>query len=185
MGLLLALATAGAAGTAEAQWRGQPPPGPPPYGARYGAYYGMAGCGLGSLIFGPVNSPGAQLLAATTNSTFGSQTFGITSGTSNCVSGGVVALDREQTAFAEANFSDLKRDMATGGGEYLQSFATLVGCDDQTKPAFAKMMQTRYEALLPSERTTPVELVTSVHAQLDADPQLGAGCTGSPARPKT
>src|SRR3954469_2639303 len=102
MGLLLALATAGAAGTEEAQWRGQPPPGPPPYGPRYGAWYGMAGCGLGSLIFGPVNSPGAQILAATTNSTFGSQTFGITSGTSNCVSGGVVALDRQQTAFAEA-----------------------------------------------------------------------------------
>src|SRR6476620_4123342 len=100
---------------AHAQWRGQPPPGPPPPGYRaYGGWYGMAGCGLGSLIFGPVNTPGAQILAATTNATFGSQTFGITSGTSNCVSGGVVALDREQTAFAEVNFNDLKRDMASG-----------------------------------------------------------------------
>jgi hypothetical protein len=170
---------------AHAQWRGRPPPGPPPpgYGA-YGGWYGMAGCGLGSLIFGPVNTPGAQILAATTNATFGSQTFGITSGTSNCVSGGVVALDREQTAFAEVNFTDLKRDMASGGGQYLSAFATLLGCNDGTKPAVARMMQSRYEALLPSERTTPVELIEAVHAQIDADPQLTAGCSGalSPAK---
>jgi hypothetical protein len=162
---------------AHAQWRGRPPPPGPPPG--YGGWYGMAGCGLGSLIFGPVNTPGAQILAATTNATFGSQTFGITSGTSNCVSGGVVALDREQTAFAEVNFTDLKRDMASGGGQYLSAFATLLGCNDGTKPAVARMMQSRYETLLPSEGTTPVELIEAVHTQIDADPQLAAGCTGT------
>jgi hypothetical protein len=139
----------------------------------------MAGCGLGALIFGPVNTTGAQILAATTNTTFGSQTFGITSGTSNCVSGGVVALDREQTAFAEVNFTDLKHDMASGGGQYLSAFATLLGCTDATKPALAKMMQTRYEILLPSERTTPVELIEAVHAQIGADPHLAVGCAGT------
>src|SRR3954464_7446787 len=46
--------------------------------------YGTAGCGLGSLVFG--DQKGAiQILAATTNTTFGTQTFGITTGTSNCV----------------------------------------------------------------------------------------------------
>ena len=45
--------------------------------------YGTAGCGLGSMIFG--DQKGAiQILAATTNSIFGTQTFGITTGTSNC-----------------------------------------------------------------------------------------------------
>src|SRR5438309_10501086 len=48
--------------------------------------YGLAGCGLGSMIFG--DQKGAiQILAATTNSTFGTPTFGISSGTSNCVEG--------------------------------------------------------------------------------------------------
>jgi hypothetical protein len=142
----------------------------------------MAGCGLGSIIFGPVNTPGPQILAATTNGTFGSQTFGITSGTSNCVSSGVVALEREQTAFAEVNFTDLKREMAAGGGEYVTSFATLLGCDDASKPALAKMMQARYETLLPSERTTPVELVAGVHAQIDADAKLATGCRSAPGK---
>src|SRR5512137_902647 len=45
--------------------------------------YGAAGCGLGSMAFN--KQPGIfQILAATTNSLTGTQTFGITSGTSNC-----------------------------------------------------------------------------------------------------
>src|SRR5215471_19562951 len=102
------------------------------------AVYGMAGCGLGSLLFGTDNSKLMQILAATTNGTFANQTFGITSGTSNCVEGGVVKAEREQAAFAEVNFQDLKRNMATGGGEYLASFSTLLGCEDTAKPTFYK-----------------------------------------------
>ena len=49
--------------------------------------YGSAGCGLGSLVF--KQNDGTQILAATTNGTFGSQTFGITFGTSNCNSKGM------------------------------------------------------------------------------------------------
>src|SRR5437868_47659 len=76
---------------------GGPGYGGPGYGGFAGGY-GMAGCGLGSLLFGPVNEPFAQVLAATTNATFATQTFGITSGTSNCVSGGVIRAEREQAA---------------------------------------------------------------------------------------
>ena len=52
--------------------------------------YGSAGCGLGAIVFG--SKPGMiQVLAATTNATFYSQTFGITTGTSEC-GGGVVKV---------------------------------------------------------------------------------------------
>jgi hypothetical protein len=137
----------------------------------------MAGCGLGSLLFGPVDTPGAQVLAATTNTTSGSQTFGITSGTSNCVSGGVMRAEREQAAFAEINFPDLKRNMAAGGGEFLGAFATLLGCEPASQPALARMTQSRYEAILPSEDTTPIELVVHVKGEIAADPSLAAGCS--------
>lgn len=138
--------------------------------------YGMAGCGLGSLAFG--NQPGMiQILAATTNGTFASQTFGITSGTSNCVSGGVVKSEREQAAFAEVNFQDLKRNMAAGGGEFLTSFATLLGCEDTAKPALARMTQAKYEVILPSEKSTPMDLLKGVKTQIKADPALANSCT--------
>jgi DUF3015 family protein len=161
-------------GGAQAQWRGRPPPPGPPPGYAVG-WYGMAGCGLGSVIFGPINTPGAQVMAASTNAT-GVQTFAITSGTSNCVSGGVVAMDRRQEVFAEVNFSDLKRDMAAGGGEFLSAFADLLGCDAAAHPKVARVMQTEYETLLPSESTTADELVSAVHVRISSDPELAARC---------
>jgi hypothetical protein len=139
--------------------------------------YGMAGCGLGSLLFGNDNSTLMQLLAATTNGFFGSQTFGITSGTSNCTAGGVVKAEREQAAFAEVNFQDLKRNMASGGGEFLTSFSTLLGCEDSAKPVFFKMAQEKYESILPSAKTGPIDLVVGVKAQIKADARLANACT--------
>ena len=76
-----------------------------------GQPYGMAGCGLGSMVFG--DKPGLiQVIAATVNSTAASQTFGISSGTSNCE-------DRAGTAafFIDANRVVLASDMARGSGE--------------------------------------------------------------------
>src|SRR4029078_11600959 len=99
----------------------------------------MGGGVHGSL--GSKENTGMHILAATTNGTFGNQTFGITSGTSNCTNGGVVKAQREQAAFASGNFQDLKRNMAAGGGEFLTSFSSLLGCEDTAKPALAHMTQ--------------------------------------------
>ena len=62
--------------------------------ATVSAQYGMAGCGLGSVV---ISDDGfLQVFAATTNGTSYSQSFGITSGTSNCVEKGVVKMDKQQ-----------------------------------------------------------------------------------------
>jgi hypothetical protein len=137
--------------------------------------YGMAGCGLGSLLIKD-NTTLMQVIAATLNGT-GYQTFGITSGTSNCTSGGVVKAQREQAAFAEVNFQDLKRNMAAGGGEFLTSFSSLLGCEEAAKPVLAKMTQTRYESILPTEATSPVQLVENVKSQIKATPALASSCS--------
>jgi hypothetical protein len=141
------------------------------------AQYGMAGCGLGSMLFSGDNSTFKQILAATTNGTSANQTFGITSGTSNCTSGGVVKAEREQAAFAEVNFQDLKANMAAGGGEFLTSFATLLGCEDSSKSAFAKMSQDKFEAIVPSTSTTAIQMLVAVKNEIKASPSLAATCT--------
>jgi hypothetical protein len=139
--------------------------------------YGMAGCGLGSLVFQGDNSMIKQILAGTTNGTFCSQLFGITSGTSNCTAGGVLKSEKEQAAFVEVNFRDLKRDMAAGGGEFLTSFSTLLGCDASAKASLGKMTQEKYEALVPSNDTTPMQLLWSVKTQIKATPALAQSCS--------
>jgi hypothetical protein len=85
------------------------------------------------------------------------------------------------------NFPDLKRDMAAGGGEYLASFAVLLGCDRAARPRLAHVMQAEYETLLPSAATTADELVNAVHVRIAADPDLSAGCRepGPPPSPAT
>ena len=70
----------------------------------------MAGCGLGYLLFSNKdNSKVTQILGGTTNGTFGSQTFGITSGTSGCTEDGAVKFAKEAEVFAEVNHEALKR----------------------------------------------------------------------------
>jgi len=144
------------------------------------AQYGEAGCGLGSMVFGHENTPGKQILAATTNG-FGGQTFAITSGTSNCSAGGVMKAEREQAAFAEVNFQDLKGNMAAGGGEYLASFATLLGCEESSKVTLAKMSQDKFEVIVPSTSTTPVQMLASMKQQIKASPTLASSCTDARA----
>ncbi len=92
--------------------------------ASYQTAYGMAGCGLGALVI--KKDDFMQIFAATLNGT-GVQTFGITSGTSQCKPSSK-AMAQEQKVFIEANLVSLKREAASGNGETLTAFADLLGC---------------------------------------------------------
>src|SRR4051812_12106459 len=75
----------------------------------------MAGCGLGYLLFSNKdNTKVTQVLGATTNGTFGTQTFGISSGTSGCTEDGAVKFAKETELFAEVNLPNLRQDVARG-----------------------------------------------------------------------
>ena len=131
------------------------------------AGYGAAGCGLGSMVFG--NKPGAmQILAATTNGTFASQTFGITTGTSNCdgsLMGGAGAK-----VFIEANKEALAKDISRGQGETLKNLASLAGCADSS--AVGGALQKQFSTIFPSA-ATPVETVSdSILQTLKSQPSL-------------
>ncbi|MFW5966267.1 MAG: DUF3015 family protein [Persicimonas sp.] len=138
--------------------------------------YGMAGCGLGSMVFG---SEGGilQVFAATSNAFLGTQTFGITSGTSNCVDRGVVRESAEQEAFFEANYANLKAEMASGKGEHLEAMSSLLGCTEEVTPQVATASQESYEAVFPTEETTPGQALYSYKMQLSQDDELARSCT--------
>jgi hypothetical protein len=104
--------------------------------------YGPAGCGLGSLIFEP-NSGFTQIFAATTNGTFGSQTFGITSGTSNCAGGSRGSASAR--AFVETNRVALAKDVARGQGETIDSLSRLAGC--RASGAVGSSLQRRFDQI--------------------------------------
>src|SRR5438094_2890324 len=141
--------------------------------ATWKATYGLAGCGLGSLVFGDQKG-GIQILAATTNSLFGSQTFGITSGTSNCVDS--AAPGKGARIFIEGNREALAKDAARGSGETITTLSAVAGCNDAK--AVGAVQQKRFAQLFPGEKTPVDQVSQNVIKELRSNSSLACGKIG-------
>ncbi len=125
------------------------------------------GCGLGSVLFeGSNDSLLFQVFAATTNGTFGNQTFGITSGTSNCDQAkSFVSTERINTYVAD-NMDNLASDIAKGRGEYLNTLAVLMEVPECSRADFYTKLQTNFAQIYPSTEVSSVEVVKNIEALL-------------------
>jgi hypothetical protein len=129
--------------------------------------YGAAGCGLGSMLFN--KQPGIyQIMASTTNGTFFSTTFGITTGTSNC---GPSMMASGTRNFVEANREALAKDMSRGQGETIGALTWMAGCGDSR--AVGAALQQRYSTIIPSEKASSQEIADRLLETLKADKSLG------------
>ena len=124
------------------------------------------GCGLGTMIFPHNKKIVPQVLAATTNGSFGNQTFGISTGTIGCTNDGLASRDHELKLYAEANIENLAQEMAQGRGEHLASLAVLLGIPQNQQDAFFKMTQEKYTILFKSDETTSAELLSALQTEL-------------------
>ena len=124
----------------------------------HGAFaLGSAGCGLGSVVF-TENVWWKQVLAATTNGTSGSQTFGITSGTSNCAPGLFAILRQKQQDYVAANFTSLQREGAQVRGDTIKGLAAVLGCSQQSYNILGAATQQNYTQVFSGRK--PAEFVT-------------------------
>ena len=130
------------------------------------------GCGLGTMIFDGQKGIVPQVLAVTTNGTLWNQTFGITSGTSGCTQDGVVSSSWKTAMFIDGNKHKLARDMSTGGGETLESLASLIGVQDQDKTAFYLLTKENFARIFPSENPTTDQVMVSLKQVLSSDARL-------------
>ena len=126
------------------------------------AYAGDAGCGLGGMLI-KSNAKLPQLAATFLNGTFGSQTFGITFGTSGCSASGIVKNDKQIQYFVEVNQAELTREMAQGRGEKINTLAALNGCMTQEQiSAFNTKAQSSFKTIVPDAKTTAVDFVNNM-----------------------
>jgi hypothetical protein len=131
------------------------------------AGFGMAGCGLGSMLFG--KQPGMiQILAATTNGTFGSQTFGISTGTSNCTD--TSPGPATSKAFIEGNRDAVAKDISRGQGETIASLTTLAGCQDSKQ--VGAVLQSDFALIFPTATVTGSQAGDNVVQVLRGHPEL-------------
>ncbi len=127
----------------------------------FAAKYGSAGCGLGSMIFEGDQTWWKQVLTATTNGTSGSQTFGITTGTSNCDSPAPLKVSQVQ-AYVEANKLALANDIAKGNGETIMNLSKVYGCSNTAD--FGKALKSNYRSIFSNADASSVEITNSLNS---------------------
>ncbi len=117
------------------------------------------------------------LIKATTDPT--TDILSSTSGKAWFTEDGLVKDEFKVDAFTALNFENVKQDMAQGQGEYLTSLGSLLGVPEDRQATFFQLTREKYPQLVPTDKTTPAELVAALHSELAADPRL----TGNQARP--
>jgi len=128
--------------------------------------YGQAGCGLGSLAVKKNNW--LQIFAATLNGFSGNQTFGISSGTSNC--DGSQPSKSSAKAFIETNRVALSKEIAQGGGESVASLSTLAGCSNAS--AVGGSLQKSFDKIFTASTLTDAQIGDNVMSALNSDTSL-------------
>jgi hypothetical protein len=130
------------------------------------------GCGLGSTLFDGQTGIAPQVLAVTTNGTFGNQTFGISSGTLGCVQDGTVRPAAKVAMFMGANMDKLALDMSRGEGESLSTLAQMMGVKADDRERFYSVAQANVGTIFPSTTTTAGQALAALDQSLSEDPQL-------------
>ncbi len=132
----------------------------------------IGSCGWGSMLFKGKSGTMNQVFAVTTNSTFGNQTFGITSGTAGCKENGVVTSTAALSTFMAANIDKVSHDMAVGKGESLTTMANLMGIAEQDKASFYKTTRDNFDAIFVSEKTTVKQVINNLDKVMAKDAKL-------------
>ncbi len=122
------------------------------------------GCGLGTMLFqnNADQSSLLQAFQATTNGTFGTQTFGVTSGTSECKQPTKFVSNERLNEFVVANMDNLAKDIAMGRGETLDAFADLMQVPIEKRPEFYQNLQASFAKIFPSENVVLANVVDNV-----------------------
>lgn len=122
------------------------------------------GCGLGDLILGDPDSVISQTFEVTTNGTSGNQTFGITSGTSNCTKPSSFVSNDRLEEFVASNMDSIAQDIASGSGESLETVAELMGVPASERAAFGTTLQASFSKIYSSGDVTSAQVIDNIAA---------------------
>lgn len=135
----------------------------------FAGHYGDAGCGLGSVVFG--DKPGiVQVFAATTNGSSANQSFGITSGTSNCTA--EKGMAKRIPMYIEVNRLVLAKEAARGEGEILYGLARLMGCNTQK---FGTTLKSNYNQIFVESQMQAAGIEARINERILRDRQSSCG----------
>ena len=119
------------------------------------------GCGLGSMAWRGQSGRVPQILAATTNGLFGTQTFGITFGTSGFDPNGRITGGTQKMvlAFLENNMEQYAMDAARGQGETIDTLAGIMNVDSEKLGEVSKQ---NFAFLFPEQDVQAVDVTLNL-----------------------
>ena len=120
------------------------------------------GCGLGTLLFEGKDGLVQQILAATTNASFGNQTFGISSGTLGCNQPSEWASNEQLNNFVADNMDNLAKDAAMGQGEYVDTLAVLMGVSSSRQLEFSQMLQENFSNIFTEASVSHLDVIENI-----------------------
>jgi hypothetical protein len=124
------------------------------------------GCGIGTMIFEGKDGLVSQVFAATTNGSFGNQTFGITSGTLECEKAPTFISYERLNKFVGDNMDNLAMDISRGSGEYLSTLAVLLDVPVAERPALYRNLQANFSSIYPSGDVTQTDVIRNIETVL-------------------
>ena len=131
----------------------------------------VGSCGWGSKLFDGQRGIAPQVLAVTTNGS-GTQTFGITSGTSGCTQNGVVRSSWKTAMFIDQNMNKLASNIAVGSGEELEGLAVLMNISSSDTEHFKKALKDNFNTLFTSPEIDSKTLIANINQVLSSDKSL-------------
>jgi hypothetical protein len=122
------------------------------------------GCGLGTVLFGTSadNSSLLQAFQATTNGTSGNQTFGVSSGTSECNQPKKFVRNDRLNEFVHDNLDELAKNIASGGGESLTTLAELLEIPAAEREHFGRNLQAHFGEIFPDSGVEYAHVVDTI-----------------------
>ena len=120
------------------------------------------GCGLGTLLFDGADGLVQQVLAATTNGSFGTQTFGISSGTLGCNLPSRYVSNEKLNRFVADNMDNLAKDAAMGQGEYVDALAEIMDVPGSERVEFSQMLQENFSNIFTDGSVSHVEVIENI-----------------------
>jgi hypothetical protein len=120
------------------------------------------GCGIGSMLFKDQDGVLSHAFAATTNGTFGNQTFGVTSGTLECARPASFTSNEKLNTFVSDNMDNLAMDISKGSGEYLTTLAVLMDTPVEARADLYRKLQANFSAIYSSEAISSTEVLNNI-----------------------
>jgi hypothetical protein len=121
------------------------------------------GCGLGRVLIGDKEGLVWNLLGTCLNGTCGNQTFGMTTGTLGCDTGGKIVMNEQVKIFVADNMDNLATDIASGQGESLDALAEIAGIPADKKASAYTALQANFDSIYPDAHVSDVHVSASIN----------------------